>query len=94
MSELFYFSNRFGNNNRWFKNFQLTDAKWDNYLFSGIESVSSGYKGNYLGPTLFMEKGENVELNITNTMPFATTTYWHGILYIPKTLFTIILTFL
>jgi bilirubin oxidase len=47
-------------------------------FFPGIETETSGYNGNFLGPTLLMQKGDSVVINVTNTMPFATTTHWHG----------------
>ena len=47
-------------------------------FFPGIETETSGYNGNFLGPTLLMQKGDSVVMNVTNTMPFATTTHWHG----------------
>jgi len=47
-------------------------------FFAGIETATSGYNGSYLGPTLLMTRGDSVVMNVTNTMPFATTTHWHG----------------
>ena len=61
------------------RTFNLQMQNGTTSFFPGIETNSSGYNGNYLGPTLLMEKGDNVVLNVTNTMPFATTTHWHGI---------------
>ena len=44
------------------------------------EVVSTyGYNGNILGPTLILERGEFVTLNVTNTLPDLTTTHWHGL---------------
>ena len=40
------------------RTFNLLMQNGTTTFFSGIETVSSGYNGNYLGPTLFMEKGE------------------------------------
>lgn len=31
-----------------------------------------------MAPTLLMSTGDSVVMNVTNTMPFATTTHWHG----------------
>ena len=60
------------------RNFNLQMQNGTTSFFPEIETVSSGYNGNYLGPTLLVEKGDSVVLNVTNTMPFATTTHWHG----------------
>jgi len=60
------------------RNYNLQMQNGTTSFFPEIETVSSGYNGNYLGPTLIMEKGDNVVLNVINTMPFATTTHWHG----------------
>ena len=37
-----------------------------------------GYNGALLGPTLLLEQGSTVTLNVTNTLPDLTTTHWHG----------------
>ncbi len=60
-----------GNGARTF-NLQLQNGTTS--FFPGIESETSGYNGNFLGPTLLMQKGDSVVMNVTNTMPFATTT--------------------
>ena len=38
-----------------------------------------GYNGDLLGPTVILERGEDVTLNVTNTLPDLTTTHWHGL---------------
>lgn len=48
-----------------------------------VDTPTSGYNGNYLGPTLEMRTGENVKLNVTNHLGGReTTTHWHG-LHVP-----------
>jgi len=64
-----------GNGARTF-NLQLQNDSTE--FFPGIFTVTSGYNGSFLGPTLLMIKGDSVVMNVTNTMPFATTTHWHG----------------
>lgn len=39
-----------------------------------------GYNGNYLGPTIMVEKGENVSFLIKNKLKENTTLHWHGLL--------------
>ncbi|HEX8515613.1 MAG TPA: multicopper oxidase domain-containing protein [Bacteroidia bacterium] len=37
-----------------------------------------GYNGNFLGPTLLINKGDSITLNVTNNLSVATTVHWHG----------------
>ncbi|MDX8380905.1 MAG: multicopper oxidase domain-containing protein [Ghiorsea sp.] len=37
-----------------------------------------GINGNFLAPTLRMNKGDNVDLNVTNLLGQETTLHWHG----------------
>lgn len=37
-----------------------------------------GVNGDILGPTLFLNKGDNVTLNVQNDLPEVTTIHWHG----------------
>ena len=57
-------------------NLQLQNGSTE--FFPGIFTATSGYNGNYLAPTLLMSTGDSVVMNVTNAMPFATTTHWHG----------------
>ena len=45
----------------------------------GSPIATLGYNGNYLGPTLIMNKGDDVVINVTNNLggPHSTT-HWHG----------------
>lgn len=38
-----------------------------------------GYNGDLLGPTIILQSGQDVTLNVTNTLPDLTTTHWHGL---------------
>ena len=45
----------------------------------GLLTPTLGYNGSYLGPTLIMNKGDEVVLNVTNDLGGPhTTTHWHG----------------
>lgn len=58
---------------------QLTvqEGTWQ---FHPGEVVSTyGYNGNLLGPTIILDQGQQVTLNVTNTLPDLTTTHWHGL---------------
>lgn len=37
-----------------------------------------GYNGNFLGPTLLINKGDSITLNVTNNLTQETTVHWHG----------------
>jgi blue copper oxidase len=37
-----------------------------------------GYNGNFLGPTLLINKGDSITLNVSNNLPQVTTVHWHG----------------
>ena len=43
-----------------------------------------GYNGDVLGPTIMLEAGQPVTLNVTNLMPDLTTTHWHGLHVSPQ----------
>jgi blue copper oxidase len=47
-------------------------------FYPGNATVTAGYNGDILGPTLIMTNGVNVTLNVTNNLGEDTTTHWHG----------------
>ena len=47
-------------------------------FIEGLLAPTSGYNGDYLGPTLLMRKGDQVVLNVTNELGERTSTHWHG----------------
>ena len=48
-------------------------------FFSGFNTNTIGYNGSYLGPTIILNKGQNVTLNVHNQLNDTTTTHWHGL---------------
>lgn len=48
-------------------------------FFPGIQTTTFGYNGAYLGPTLFLQKGQLITLNVHNQLGDTTTTHWHGL---------------
>lgn len=42
------------------------------------ETPTWGFNGSYLGPTLRAERGEEVQVNVTNELREATSVHWHG----------------
>ncbi|MCL8017265.1 multicopper oxidase family protein [Streptomyces sp. AS02] len=62
--------------------YDLTMQTGTHELLSGVTSETAGYNGSFLGPTLRMTKGDQVQINVTNSLGEVTTTHWHG-LHIP-----------
>ncbi len=59
--------------------FNLAVKKGTTEFFKGFNTTTYGYNGAFLGPTLFMNKGDNVTLNVTNNLPVdITSVHWHG----------------
>lgn len=48
-------------------------------FYPGYNAPTIGYNGSYLGPTVFLNKGQNVTLNVSNQLNDTTTTHWHGL---------------
>jgi FtsP/CotA-like multicopper oxidase with cupredoxin domain len=46
----------------------------------GRASATLGFNGGYLGPTLRLHRGDEVEIAVSNTIPEATAVHWHGLL--------------
>ncbi|MFC1456526.1 MULTISPECIES: multicopper oxidase family protein [Microvirga] len=49
-------------------------------FFPGKESRTLGYNGSYLGPTLRVHRGDDVEIAVTNALDEETSVHWHGLL--------------
>ncbi len=47
-------------------------------FYQGIKTPTSGINGSYLAPTLKMINGEQVRLNVKNSIGETTTLHWHG----------------
>lgn len=51
---------------------------------AGITSATKGFNGNVLGPTLIMQAGQRVYMNVTNSIGEETTVHWHGFHVAPE----------
>lgn len=51
-------------------------------FFPGVNTGTYGYNGNIFGPTLFLNQGDSVFMNVTNNLTDTTTLHWHG-LHVP-----------
>ncbi|MDN6193765.1 MAG: multicopper oxidase domain-containing protein [Alkalibacterium sp.] len=48
-------------------------------FIEGQEAETLGYNGDYLGPIIRANKGDDVKININNTLDEPTTVHWHGL---------------
>ncbi len=61
------------------KTFNLKLSKGTKQIAAGALTNTYGYNGTgFWGPTLFLKKGDDVTLNVTNNLTESTTTHWHG----------------
>ena len=47
-------------------------------FYEGINTTTMGVNGDILGPTLIMQKGDNVDITVNNNLNDTTTIHWHG----------------
>ncbi len=57
----------------------LTIADSTIQFYPGINTSTIGYNGRYLGPTIILDKGQTVSMNVHNLLMDTTTTHWHGL---------------
>lgn len=72
----------------------LQDAKFNNHalgleitrgsrsFFPGLSTATLGYNNDYLGPTLRIYNGQDLHIDVANTLDEDTTVHWHG-LHVP-----------
>jgi len=62
------------------RTFDLNMQTGTTQFFPGINTETAGYNQNYSGPTLEIQKGDNVVMNVTNNLSWNvnSTTHWHG----------------
>lgn len=58
--------------------YNLTMANGNYQFNAGITSATKGFNGNVLGPTLIMQSGQQVYMNVHNLLGEETTVHWHG----------------
>lgn len=59
--------------------FDLTVQYGKTEFLEGYEANTLGYNGNYLGPVIRVNKGDQVKINVNNTLDEPTTVHWHGL---------------
>ncbi len=58
--------------------FNLTIKDTIKQLRTGNQTITGGINGNFWGPTLFINKGDTVHMNVRNKLNDSTTIHWHG----------------
>ncbi|PYF96331.1 Multicopper oxidase with three cupredoxin domains (includes cell division protein FtsP and spore coat protein CotA) [Georgenia satyanarayanai] len=58
--------------------FQLTAQAGTTSFRDGVETETWGFNGDFLGPTLRARRGEQVAVEVTNTLGESTSVHWHG----------------
>ncbi len=58
--------------------FNLTIKDTLKQIKSGNQTITGGINGDFWGPTLFINKGETVHMNVRNKLNDSTTIHWHG----------------
>lgn len=60
------------------KEFQLTLKDSFRQLRPGNQTITSGINGDFWGPTLFINRGDTVRMDVLNKLNDSTTLHWHG----------------
>ena len=58
--------------------FNLNVHDTTHVFYSGFTTLTYGINASYLGPTLIMNKGDSVSINVNNFLMDTTTIHWHG----------------
>ncbi len=58
--------------------YELTLQQGSREFRPGITTPTLGINGDYLGPTLMMNRSEQVEIAVQNQLSEATSLHWHG----------------
>jgi bilirubin oxidase len=48
-------------------------------FYAGYNTSTIGFNGSYLGPTIILNKGQAVTMNVKNQLTDSTTVHWHGL---------------
>jgi bilirubin oxidase len=52
--------------------------------YFGQQTMTMGANGNIMGPTLFLDQGDSVTINVINGLGHETTMHWHGLHVSPE----------
>ncbi len=59
-------------------NFNLTIIDTFKQILSGNQTITGGINDDFWGPTIFVNKGDTVHMNVLNKLNDSTTIHWHG----------------
>jgi FtsP/CotA-like multicopper oxidase with cupredoxin domain len=59
--------------------FDLNVQYGNKEFIPGYEANTLGYNGDYLGPIIKVNKGDDVKINVNNMLDEPTTVHWHGL---------------
>ena len=59
-------------------NFQLAIKDTFHYFYPNTKTNTFGINGSILAPTIFLNKGDSITLNVINNLMHPTTMHWHG----------------
>jgi FtsP/CotA-like multicopper oxidase with cupredoxin domain len=60
------------------KRFEL-NVTWESWAPDGVQRQQTLINGQFPGPPLIMDEGDDVEVTVNNFMPYNTTIHYHGI---------------
>ena len=66
------------------RRFELTAQEGEFEIVPGMMTKTWGFNGPYQGPTLYMRRGEEIDMTVHNELPEPTVVHWHG-LHLPAT---------
>ena len=58
--------------------FDLTIAESTKQFFDGQPTETIAFNGNFLGPTMIFESGNDISITVNNDLDEPTTVHWHG----------------
>ena len=58
--------------------FKLTMKDTFTQVLPGNQTITGGFNGKFMGPTLMMRRGDIVQMEVNNKLNDSTTVHWHG----------------
>ncbi len=65
-------------------NFDLTIATSNRQFYDGTATQTIGFNGDFLGPTLIFNQGDDLNIQVHNELNEPTTVHWHGMHVSPE----------
>lgn len=64
--------------------FNLTVQSGMQSFYTGTNTPTFGINGTWMAPTIIVNKGDSITLNVTNNLTVKTTMHWHGLHVAPQ----------